>query len=361
MDRTHIVRASSRYTIAAHNPAEVGSGFAFSTRLLSDVPIFAERSMYWPEGGHCTHGAVTRDIVWIFPEGYTGEGFQTFLLIMNPDDWGASVEVTYTLASGETVVRSHVIPAHSRHTIAVHDPAELGPDQEFSISVLSDGYIVVERAVYWPGGGHVGLGSIWESQIWFFAEGYTGAGFHTYFHVLAGFGDTIHVTYSLQGGGTIERIYALPPTGRFTFLANEDVGPGVAFATTIEGWGLVADRWMVWPGGGTSAMGAPWPTNEGYLAEGYTGPGFRTYILIHNYGSTDASVHITYFLEGGGTIERTHAVPANGRSTILANDPWEIGPGVAFSALVTSGNDIFVERAMYWPGGGHASVSPHWY
>jgi hypothetical protein len=363
VDRTHVVPARSRYTIAAHNPAELGPGFAFSTRLLSDVPIVAERSMYWPEGGHCTHGAVNRERVWIFPEGYTGEGFQTFLLIMNPDDWDISVEVTYTLVSGETVVRNHIIPAHSRYTIAVHDPAELGPGQAFSISVVADGYIVAERAMYWPGGGHVSLGSIWVSDYWFFAEGYTGAGFQTYFHVFSyeGGGDTIQVTYSLEGGGTIERTYALPASGRLTFLANDDVGPNQAFATTIEGgWGIVAERTMYWADGGSSTIGVPWPS-WGYLAEGYTGAGFNTYILIYNFDDADVSVLITYYLEGGGVIERTHLVPASGRITILANDPDEVGPGIAFSARVAADCCFIVERAMYWPGGGHVNVGAYWY
>jgi hypothetical protein len=50
------VPANSRYTIAAHDPAEVGLDQAFATRLDSDQPVIVERAMYWAGGGHGTVG-----------------------------------------------------------------------------------------------------------------------------------------------------------------------------------------------------------------------------------------------------------------------------------------------------------------
>ena len=51
-----IVPPNSRFTIIAHDPDQVGTGFAFSTNLVSDQPIIVERAMYFPNGGHNTKG-----------------------------------------------------------------------------------------------------------------------------------------------------------------------------------------------------------------------------------------------------------------------------------------------------------------
>ncbi len=56
LTRLHTVPANSRYTIAAHDPAEVGLDQAFATRLDSDQPVIVERAMYWAGGGHGTVG-----------------------------------------------------------------------------------------------------------------------------------------------------------------------------------------------------------------------------------------------------------------------------------------------------------------
>ena len=62
-----------------------------------------------------------------------------------------------------------------------------------------------------------------------------------------------------------------------------------------------------------------------YLAEGYTGGGFETYILIQNPTTQAATVNLTYMLQGGGTIEKTVNVPANSRYTVAAHDSGQVG------------------------------------
>ena len=92
-----------------------------------------------------------------------------------------------------------------------------------------------------------------------------------------------------------------------------------------------------------------------YLAEGYTGGSFETWILIQNPSTDAATVEVTYMLEGGSNIVKTHTVPANSRYTIHANDPDQVGPGQSFSTRLVSDQPIIVERAMYWDAGG-----AHW-
>jgi len=92
-----------------------------------------------------------------------------------------------------------------------------------------------------------------------------------------------------------------------------------------------------------------------YLAEGYTGGSFDTWILIQNPGATEATVEVTYMPEGESPITRTHTVPGNSRYTIHANEASEVGPGKSFSTKLVSDQPIIVERAMYWDAGG-----AHW-
>jgi hypothetical protein len=128
-----------------------------------------------------------------------------------------------------------------------------------------------------------------------------------------------------------------------------------------ESWATVVERVMYWADGGHSTIGAPWPQNAWELPEGYTDQGFETFILIGNPSDVDANVEVTYLLEGGGMITRDHFVPAGTRYTILANNPAEVGPGVAFSTLIEANTWIVAERAMYWPGGGHVNIGAYWY
>jgi hypothetical protein len=87
-------------------------------------------------------------------EGYTADSFETYILLLNPTASTATVEATYMLAGGGTVVRYHVIAPESRYTIATQDAGEVGLGQVFSTRLESDLPIVVERAMYYSGGGH---------------------------------------------------------------------------------------------------------------------------------------------------------------------------------------------------------------
>jgi hypothetical protein len=59
---------------------------------------------------------------WYFAEGYTGEGFDEYLTILNPNSAPAPVTITYYLGGGRPPVEKRlVVPATARSTVAVHD------------------------------------------------------------------------------------------------------------------------------------------------------------------------------------------------------------------------------------------------
>ena len=132
-----------------------------------------------------------------------------------------------------------------------------------------------------------------------------------------------------------------------------EVGIDQAFSTKLVGsQPIIVERAMYFGSGGHGTIGVTAPATTWYLAEGYTGAGFGTYILIQNPNDSATTVDVTYMLQGGGTLTRQHTVPANARYTIVAQDAAEVGPDQAFSTRLVSSQPIIVERAMYFGGCG---------
>ena len=113
---------------------------------------------------------------------------------------------------------------------------------------------------------------------------------------------------------------------------------------------------MYWTNGGHAAARIQGGQETWYLAEGYTGNGFSTHILIMNANSSAASVDVTYMLDSGTNVTKTHTVSANSRYTIAAGDAAQAGSDQAFGTKLVSNRSIVVERAMYWTNGEHVTA-----
>jgi subtilisin family serine protease len=368
VERSITVAANSRETIAAHDAAQVGPDQAFSTKIDSDQDVIVERAMYWPagdgvQGGHVTTGIHQASTNWNLAEGYTGGDFDTYILVQNPTDTDANVTVTYMLQSGTTLEKLVTVLANSRSTLVAKDVDQVGPDQAFSTNLASDQPIIVERAMYFTGDGHAAVGVPSAQTTWYLAEGFTGAGFETFILLQNPNAEdaNVNITYMLQGGGTIEKTVVVAANSRNTVAAHalDQVGLDQAFSTKLTAdRPIIIERAMYWPRsetlrGGHDSPAVNSPALNWNLAEGFTGGGFETYILIQNPGGTDANVNITYMLQGGGTLSKSITVSANSRSTVYANDINQVGLDQAFSTQLTSDQPIIVERAMYFNGGGH--------
>jgi len=81
------------------------------------------------------------------PEGSTGGGFDSWVLVSNPAESDVRATVTFMTGAGSRGTFDVVIKAESRYTIHVNDyvPGEFG----VSTRVQADGVVVVERAMYW--------------------------------------------------------------------------------------------------------------------------------------------------------------------------------------------------------------------
>jgi hypothetical protein len=138
-------------------------GVAAEFHARDGARIVAERSMYWGQAfteGSTVAGATSPALEWRLPEGSTTSGFETFVLLSNPNTAPARAMITAYSDVGVAASQSVTVPAKSRLTVWMNNQApSAGPvfanivSNAFSASVVSTGStalpIVAEQAVYW--------------------------------------------------------------------------------------------------------------------------------------------------------------------------------------------------------------------
>ncbi len=107
-------------------------------------------------GGHAVMGAAAPQETFYFAEGYTGEGFEEWLCLMNPGASPTTAHITYMFEDGSTQGQELPIGANSRATVDVN--AVVGAGVNVSVAISADSPIVAERPMYfcykgkWAGG-----------------------------------------------------------------------------------------------------------------------------------------------------------------------------------------------------------------
>jgi hypothetical protein len=225
------VAPGARKTFFAGDRAELVNR-SFATVIESDVPIVAERAMYFGEtplwfGGHGSAGVPEPAHTWLHAEGATGPLFDTFILLANPHPVDVDVDVNYSTDSGQTIRRPRTLPAFSRLTINLEDEAPELANAAVSTRIDSISYpIVSERAMYWgtTGSGwreaHNSFGVTSSDVKWGLAEGRSGAprGYQTYVLVYnTHTSETLElrVTFIKEDGTTVVRPFSVPAQTRF--------------------------------------------------------------------------------------------------------------------------------------------------
>lgn len=152
------VGAGARVTV---NPRTFLGNADFSTQVTANAGIICERSMYWNNGtgkaGHDTIGAKRPTVNCFLAEGTTQYGFETFVMIANPNSEVNNVVLEYMTPQGVDPGETVTMAPGSRVTVNVN-AAE--PGRDVSIKVSGEYPIVAERAMYWNsrGGGHDSIG-----------------------------------------------------------------------------------------------------------------------------------------------------------------------------------------------------------
>ena len=330
-------------------------------------------------GCHSSIGASALSADWYFAEGYTAQGYDTYLLFNNPGEDGVDVKISFFKESGEVVEQVCGVAPHSRYTLAVDDVPGMDT-AAFSAQVDASGPIAAERAMYFSAGkrsdGTVSLGATQPSTDWYFAEGYTAESFDTYL-LLANPGDepvNAWVYFFLEDGRTVDYVFWVGPHSRFTMPVDAFPVVGAAsFSMQVHADGpIVAERAMYFTKGyikgGHSTVGASQLSQSWFFAEGCTRSFFESYIMVGNPGDEDAFVTIDFYLNEG-SIRHEYLVKARSRVTIpIASQGGLSSSEMAFS--VYADHPVVAERSVYYDldshrGGtatmGSAVSSENWY
>ncbi len=250
---------------------------SFGIIVEADQPIIAERAMYFGAdpfwtAGHESAGVTTPSADWFLAEGRTGPLFDEWVLISNPNDAAALVDVQFVTSSGTVVPYPGspvLIDGKRRFTIYVDGVPDLA-DVAVSTRISADQPVVAERAMYWPGTpvewyeAHNSFGLTGTGTKWALAEGRAGQSraYETYVLVYNTSSEPAQVTvsYMVEGHGFHSgpiRITRTIGPGRTDFvdwlddprLANANFGAIVEADQPI-----VVERAMYWRGG----SGRPW-------------------------------------------------------------------------------------------------------
>jgi len=333
-----------------------------STTVNSDSEIVCERAMYWNNRveGHESIGVTTPSQKWYFAEGCTAWGYETWLLLQNPQTQAATVKITYMTPSGKIERAPVSVGAGQRVTVQVSGDVA---SSDVSALVESDINIICERSMYWNErrGGHNSIGATGGSKTWYLAEGSTTQGFESWL-LLQNPSDKsakVEVTWMTRVGPKKMPAFNMPPGTRHSISFASQVPSeetGVYVSSDQE---IVAERAMYWNNGtgiaGHETIGAPEPATEIYFGEGSTAWGFETFLCLLNPNDKPAKVEITYLTSKGPVNGLTRSIGPESRMTI--NVASEV-PDSDTSVRIKADKPIMAERAMYWNGrgGGHVSI-----
>ncbi len=333
----YFVPAGTRQTIQVNLVTGVPPN-GHSTKVESDQPIVTQRSEYFNyggrRGGDCTLGAPKASKTWYFAEGYAGSGFDTYLLLFNPNDQSIGLDVTYNPEGGASIPIHYYMPPYHRGTILLNAvPGIAG--RSVSFKVESEQPIVAERASYFIkgplpngiNGGACTVGTTEPRKTWYLAEGCTSGFFDEYLLVYNPKGEAANVqAVFFPDSGPYGYGFQVGPGSRGTI--SLDAIPAIASANTpvrvTSDKDIVVEESMYCSRdsrrGGDASMGIAEPSKDWYFAEGYTGGSFDEYLLLLNPGDTGLQVNLYFHTEGGGTVPYPVGVPPRSRITVHVDE-----------------------------------------
>ena len=311
--------------------------------------------------------------IWYLAEGSTAWGFICMIAIENPNPDDVTLRITFMTDSGPITWGDIVLPGESQ---GILDPeSDLGEiDFSTKVECLEGKRIAVDRTMLWIGDettgaveGHSSIGVTSPDTTWFLPEGSSAWGFECWLLIQNPNSTeaTCTVTYMIEGLGLIVKSKTVPANSRRTFNMADDIGAKDASIKVESNIPVIPERAMYRNNSreGHDSIGTTKSAKDYYLAEGTTGWGFNTYVLVQNPNPVPANVIIVYMTPDGPVSAPVFQMPANSRKTIRVTD---FLPDTDFSTRVHSDVPIIAERAMYWDNGTgeacHDSIgmdSPH--
>ncbi|MGE3843885.1 MAG: hypothetical protein AB7I50_20115 [Vicinamibacterales bacterium] len=274
----------ARLTLLANTISDLANK-DFATTIAADIPIAAERSMYWGNGWHGgtnSTGAPNPATTWYFAEGAAAPNFDTYITILNPNGFDVVVDVTYLGTNGQIGdIRTYTIARNSRATLWLTGEVGLAGAVGTRIVARNGADVVCERSTYWGNGqwveGSNAVGVTQLAPVWHLPEGVTINGFDTFVLVSNPNPFPVKVRlWAIRDNG--DRVYGddpiIPANGRETIWVNNDsrfeAVKSTTFSVLVEtltpGAGVIAEHAIYWLRdganywrGGSAAFGIPRP------------------------------------------------------------------------------------------------------
>jgi hypothetical protein len=129
------------------NVGDTIQSYNVSTRVASDQPVAVERSTYYDNRNCATSstGVAWPEMTWYLAEGASDGGFETWVLIYNPGEQAAHVNLTYHTDSGEVPGPELTLAPGSRQSVNVGATIQC---YDVSTRIVSDQPVVAERSTY---------------------------------------------------------------------------------------------------------------------------------------------------------------------------------------------------------------------
>jgi hypothetical protein len=305
---------------------------------------------------------------WYLAEGSTAWGFDTSITIANPQTEPLQAKVTYMDANpgaggGKKAEQKVTLPALSQTTIT-NDAiiTAMGGPSDFSTEVecIEGRSIAVDRTMTWRGEGaagpeaHTSIGTTSPSTTWYLPEGSSAWGFETWTLVENPNDSEADVTLTYMTPDEMQKVVRkkVPACSRASFSMAEEIGEKDASVVVTSSLPVVAEssQYRNSRRGGSCSVGTTTPSTDYFLAEGTTGWGFTTFVLIQNPHDSQTDVTVTY-MTPRGTVEESFTMSPNSRKTINVNATHPDLPHPDFSTKVHGSQTVIAARTMYWNNG----------
>ncbi len=360
----------------------VGRGVDVGAKVSSDRPVAVERRMLFNyrlsgiDGSTQSAGLEQPKTRFLFPEGYTGPGFEQWLTFANPDPTRtAELKVIFMRPDGSTKAVFLAVPPGTRRTLEV-GPL-IGPTEVSTLVESTNGVaFLAERPMYFNykslsgmgvmSGGHVGAGIDSPGTRFYLAEGYTGPGFEEWITIQnpdEASAAQVTVRYLLDTGDVVVRNFTVGPHSRFTRFANSDVPNHSVALEVLSDRPIAVERPMYfdyfsWRDGHNGA-GMTRKSKTWAVANVDTRPFADTWITVGNPNPEPATVTLYFFDPSGGSpFVRNFTIAKQARGTFKAND---VAPqNVKWGLVLVSDRPVTVEKPLYqWiPGAVGGDVAP---
>jgi hypothetical protein len=332
---------------------------------------FVEQRAEHPAGDSVAACADNTSDEWYFADGFTVDGSIETLILTNPYDDAAVVDLVFATAAGESTpaaFQGFTILPQSVETIPI---ADLGARDEPVIAVrvsAERGRLVVGRAQHYLGGGRLGYGVALAAPAprdqWWFADGESGDGVTETFAIYNPTDDDVQVDVVFLGI-PIEAEYSditvdVPARQVVVYDPSADAetplppGRHASVFSTLAEPSVVVERILTRPAGDSVAttvvVGAPPRGVDGYVASRWhmgIGPSEPTAaaLVVYNVDNVDGTITIEAVGPGGpSAVPSLTEVPigAGQVTTIDLVDPDVLDREL----IVQSTNRVFVERSL---------------